>query len=389
MKRNSVAILILLAFFALVIGLNFVFFIDERAAEETEANADRSSYRSTPYGTKAFYTLLQESGYQVTHFEKPFTELKQSDPGTLIIIAPPAQNEVSEEELASLMKWLEGGGLSIVIDHDVHIPFGDANVETEPANLKQGARVLQPTDLTRGVQHVSLSTAASRVRIFSKAVTYHIGVDQAAILADIPVGKGRAVFLTDPHIVANNGLPEQDNLVLALNLLAERPKGKIAFDEFHHGYGASGAGGGFLSYFRGTPVPWMFWQIVLISALVVYTLGRRFGRPIPLRRERRTTNLEFVSSMGNITRLARAGDLAMQNVYTEFRKRLCRAVGLPTRVESPKLAAAAARRTRTEEREMRSMMARCEAIVQGKEVGDAELLSLVTRIREIEAELKL
>jgi hypothetical protein len=192
---------------------------------------------------------------------------------------------------------------------------------------------------------------------------------------------------TDPHVVANNGLAEKDNLILALNLLTDRPKGKIAFDEYHHGYGSSGASGGLMAYFRGTPVPWIMWQLGLIALLVVYSLGRRFGRPIPLRHESRTANLEFVSSMANITRLARASDLAMQNIYAEFRKRLCRAVGLPPGVETPRLAAAAARRLKTEERGLRTLMARCEAITQGKSVTDGELLSLVIKIREIEAAL--
>ena len=67
--------------------------------------------------------------------------------------------------------------------------------------------------------------------------------------------------------------------------------------------------------------------------------GGCFARPLPLRRERRTTNLEFVSSMATITRLARATDLAMQNVYWDFRKRLCRYSGLPSNVDSARLAA--------------------------------------------------
>jgi hypothetical protein len=188
--------------------------------------------------------------------------------------------------------------------------------------------------------------------------------------------------------VANNGIAERDNMNLALNLVGDRPNGRIAFDEFHHGYGVSfGTGGGLMAYFKGTPVPSMFWQAGLVGFLAVYTLGRRFGRPVPLRRERRTTNLEFVSSLANVTRLARASDLAMQNIYAEFRKRLARVAGLPPGVATPRLAAAAARRANIPERDMRTLMARCEAVADGKPIGEAELLKLVVRIREIEADL--
>jgi hypothetical protein len=386
-KRNAGALLILLVVFLLVVGLNFAFFVEERSGEENEATGNRSSYRATPYGTKAYYTLLEESGYPVTRFEKAFTALKADDPGTLVVISPPDQNPLSAEEVASLTRWVEGGGLLVVIDRVIDIPIGEANIKTESAS-SQNVRVYQPTRLTKGVERISLSDIASRVQVRgTRLTTSHIGDDHAPVLADVKIGAGRIILLADPHVVANNGISERDNLVLALNMLADRPDGRIAFDEFHHGYGSQTAGGGLMAYFRGTPVPWMFWQLALVGGLAVYTLGRRFARPIPLKHERRTTNLEFVSSLANITRLARASDLAMQNIYVEFRKRLCKVAGLPPTAATSVVAAAAARRAHIEESEMRRLLARCEAIAEGKQVSETELLKLVTQIRELESKL--
>lgn len=385
MKRNASAILLLVSLFLLVVALNFVFFIDQRATgEEDELTADRSSYRATPYGTLALYSLLEESHYNVTRFEKRFTELKDREPGTLLVIAPPETHNPDQEEFEAVTKWVEAGGLLIIVDRQIDVSIGDAAIHTEQPGLKSNVHTMQPTLLTRGVEHVALSEYASRVNVDSRSVTYHIGDDQA-VLADTPVGKGRVVLLTDPYVVANNGISQADNVVLALNLLAARPAGTIAFDEYHHGYGASTTGGGLLSYFRGTPVPWMLAQIGLIAALVVYSRGRRFGRPLPLKRERRTTNLEFVSSMANITRLAHATDLAMENIYGEFRKRLCRFGGVPAKVENERLAASVARRARLDERELVTLLNRCEGVSQGEHVSESELLKLVARIREIEA----
>ena len=144
-----------------------------------------------------------------------------------------------------------------------------------------------------------------------------------------------------------------------------------------------------MSYFRGTPVPWMMAQAGLIAALVVYSFGRRFGRPLPLRRERRTTNLEFVSSMANITRLAEATDLAMENIYSEFRKRLCRYSAVPPGTDNQKLASAASRRSKLDERELSLLLWRCDKVARGDETSDSELLKLTMRIREIEIQLGL
>ena len=144
-----------------------------------------------------------------------------------------------------------------------------------------------------------------------------------------------------------------------------------------------------MAYFRGTPAPWIMAQVGLIAMVAIYTYGRRFGRPVPLRRERRTTNLEFVSGMANITRLARARDVAMQNIYLEFRKRLCHYSSMPSKIETSQLAAAVARRSTLNERELGRLLMLCEQVTRGRTVGDSELLDLVAGIRDVETALKL
>lgn len=389
MKRSTSAVLLVLVIFFFLVALNFLFFVDTQKEEETEHNGNRSSYRTTPYGTQAFYTLLEETGYPVMRLEKPYNEITDRDGiGTLVLISLPTENNPTEAEFQALSDWLGAGRQLIIIDQTVHLnkEFGDIEANTTFA-MKAEPKLLQPTRFTFGVERVKTGDAATRIRLNSHSAVYHIGDDTGALLADARVKEGRIVFLTDPHVVANNGIKEADNVILALNLFSDRPTGKIAFDEFHHGHGSHAAEAeGILAYFRGTPVPWLFWQGVLIAAVAAYTFGRRFARPLPLKRERRTTNLEFVSSMANITRLARATDLAMQNVYWDFRKRLCRYCGLPSNVDSEKLAAKAARRARLNEQELARLLMVCDQVSRGRPVSDAELLKLVTRIREIESQ---
>lgn len=389
MRRNTRAILLLAVLFLLLVGLNFFFFVDNRDSQENELTGNRSSYRSTPYGTLAFYTLLEESGYPVTRLETPFTTLKERDDiSTLVIIAPPPTAPFTAEEFESLGEWVEAGNLLIVIDREIEVAVGSVDISTHPGNTQSSVHTFQPTIYTRGVKEPKFSGHANRVTVDSHDVTYHIGDDRGAVLADSKAGIGRIVLLTDPFVVANNGIAEGDNVVLALNLFAERNQGHIAFDEYHHGYGGASSGG-VMSYFEGTPVPWMLWQIGLIALLIVYSYGRRFARPLPLVRERRTTNLEFVSSMANITRLARATDLAMKSVYSEFHKRLCRYSGLPPKTDMGRLAAITARRAKIDENELRRLLTRCEEVAGGRTVSEAELLQLVSRVREVESQLKL
>jgi hypothetical protein len=389
LKRNATAILLLLGIFLLIVGLNFVFMVDEQESQETEQTGSRSSYRSTPYGTMAYYTLLQQSGYNVTRFEKPFTKLRERpEVSTLVIISPPPTVAFQEEEFTALNDWVAKGNLLIIIDREIFVEVGEAKISTAYNREEFKARPLQPTLYADGVEDLKLSNFASRVTVESQATIYHYGDDKGAVLADTGVGEGRVLAFTDPYVVANNGIAEADNVRLAVNLLTKAPGGVIAFDEFHHGYGSSHSEG-VMAYFEGKPVKWMFWQMALIAALLVYTYGRRFARPVPLKRESRTTNLEFVSSMANITRLAKASDLAMQNIYSDFRNKLCRYSGLPTRVDSPRLAATAARRMQSSERDLRDLLAKCEKVIHGEATSDAELLRLVSRIRDIESEIRI
>jgi hypothetical protein len=91
--------------------------------------------------------------------------------------------------------------------------------------------------------------------------------------------------------------------------------------------------------------------------------------------------------MANITRLAQASDLAMQNIYSKFRKRLCRFSGLPVKVETARLAEVTARRAGIDARDLAALLSRCEEVASGDKINDSELLKFVSRIREIETRL--
>ena len=78
------------------------------------------------------------------------------------------------------------------------------------------------------------------------APVVHMTSGEKNILVDVPFGEGTIVYLTDPYIVSNTGIGMVDNAQLAINLLTAAG-GLVAFDEYHHGYGASN--NRFLEYF--------------------------------------------------------------------------------------------------------------------------------------------
>src|SRR6185369_1493483 len=155
------------------------------------------------------------------------------------------------------------------------------------------------------------------------APVVHVEDDSGALLVDYAYGWGSIVVLTDPYIVSNGGLALQDNLTLAINMLEGLERdGLIAFDEYHQGRGVSR--NPFASYFEGTPVIAIAGQLVLLVLVVLWTNGRRFGRPLPLPYVDRRSSLEFVASMAELQERSRAYDLAIENIYSRTRRVLAR-----------------------------------------------------------------
>src|SRR5205085_2379233 len=148
MKRSTSAVLLVLVIFFFLVALNFMFFVDTQTAEETEQTGNRSSYRTTPYGTQALYTLLEETGYPVMRLEKPYNEITDRDGiGTLVLIALPSQGGPSQEEFDALSHWVEGGKQLLIIDQTVHLDkeLGDVEANTTFAMPNSEPKPLQPT----------------------------------------------------------------------------------------------------------------------------------------------------------------------------------------------------------------------------------------------------
>src|SRR5262249_48818155 len=126
----------------------------------------------------------------------------------------------------------------------------------------------------------------------SPAPVVHLSETTGALLVDYSYGSGRIVVLSDPYIVSNGGIKLDDNLLLAVNVLASE-SGLIAFDEVHQGRAATH--NAFVTYFANTPVLAICGQVVLMLLAIVWTRSRRFARPLPLPQVDRRSSLEFVA----------------------------------------------------------------------------------------------
>ncbi|HEY0460950.1 MAG TPA: DUF4350 domain-containing protein [Pyrinomonadaceae bacterium] len=222
----------------------------------------------------------------------------------------------------------------------------------------------------------------------ARAPVVHLDADGRNLLVDVPYGAGQIVFLSDPYVVANGGINLVDNAQLAINVVASR-EGIIAFDEYHQGYGANS--NRLFEFFAGTPVVPIFIQLALLLALVFFSQSRRFARAVPEPEPSRLSKLEYVSAMAELQQRTKGYDLAIENIYTDFRRRVSRLVGVDAlNVRRQDLALLIVERLRDENPgELEELMQRCEDVMHGDATGKKEVLRLTTRLREIENKLGL
>lgn len=430
---------------AVLVGLNALSYVQQETIPDSESQPNRSTYNNGATGTRALFELLKANGRNVVRWrEAPDAAFEQYDPEKLdtFVIIGSVRREIAEDEAQHVLAWVSAGGQLVVIDRDPHpnllattSPWEVAVEEArnnlsasergylifsvDPANQSQmtarisAVKPSQPTQFNVQVNAVQPSKFSTSVRLtrvpqpeetLDEQVTeegeegaaeplqslgpvVHLTDPDRTLLADFPFGAGRIVLLTDPYVVANGGIELADNAQAALNVLGSR-SGPIAFDEYHQGFGNDR--NRLLSYFSGTPVIPIFLQIFALTALVIFSRGRRFGRPLPAPGEDRLSKLEYVAAMAQLQRRTRAYDLAVENIYTDFRRRASRSFGVDSfHVSKEELSRLIGHRLGRDPGKVRELIEGCEDVIYGDRASKSQVLALVRKIRELEDALGL
>jgi hypothetical protein len=219
------------------------------------------------------------------------------------------------------------------------------------------------------------------------APVVHISSGEKNIVVDAPFGAGRIVFLTDPFVVSNSGINIVDNAQIGINIVTANG-GLIAFDEYHQGFGVND--NQLVQYFAGTPVIPIIAQIGLLIGLIFLSQSRRFARPLPADEPNRLSKLEYVAAMAELQQRTKGYDLAIENIYTDFRRRVSRLLGVDNQSTSRKdLAHLVSERLNRDELEIYNLMRKCEDIMHGERTNKKTVLKLTSDLREIEEALGL
>lgn len=447
MRQRLTIILTFVVIIGLLVIINALSHVEQEPEHDMEFAPNRSTYHAGPTGTRALHDFLNESGHKVMRWRES-SERLFSESGRRVstfVVVGRTRVPFDHQDYEVLLRWVRHGGRLVLIDRlpdsrfltaeGWHISVRDSvspTPDTNPGDVKQmtenvtAVQPVQPTLLTNNIANVMPSRFISRLRIEpppgpspspspttapaqivvnpeptpveiyqdeeaedqSPAPVVHLADSYGPLLVDYKYGSGTIVILTDPYIVANGGIGLQDNLSLAMNMLEGlNPDGLIAFDEYHQGRGITR--NAFASYFEGTPVLAIAGQLVLLLLVVLWTNGRRFGRPLPLPYVDRRSSLEFVASMAELQERSRAFDLAIENIYSRTRRVLARHAGVDYNSSRAEIAERVASRSTIDRKELETLMRQCEETINGEPITWRQSIQLVRQLRELERNLGL
>jgi hypothetical protein len=454
MRQRLTVLFLVFGIVLILVGLNALTYVQTQKEADSELKPNRSTYNSGATGTQAFFALLSETGRRPVRWQDSPDGLttNKNKPDVFVMIGQ-MRRDITENETTALMRWVSQGGKLVVIDREPPKELcattsnwkltisSDPAVEllsVDPADQGQmidgaeAAKPVQPSIFTKNVSSVQPSRFAGSVTFERSerenstsgdgsglpvnarelerptpedsmdtgsgnedgsngsaplAPVVHVAGNQKNILVDVPYGSGRIIYLTDPFIVSNSGIGIVDNAQLALNIVAS-PAGTIAFDEYHQGYGSNA--NRLFQYFEGTPIIAIFVQALLLIGLVFISQSRRFARPVPEAEPDRLSKLEYIGAMAELQLRTRAYDLAIENIYTDFRRRATRALGLDNTSSSrSEISLAIADRLGIASSNVSMLMAQCEAIIQGEPTNKTATLELTAKLREMEEKLNI
>jgi hypothetical protein len=258
--------------------------------------------------------------------------------------------EVSASEREKLLGAVRDGATLIYVPWGAHDnPLLRAlDVKLHPAEKGLGLRTLvpaQPTPWTRGVERVE-----ANVQAYLELPPLHtaILVDsrlEEPVAAAVTYGQGQVIIIGAPELAMNKALARADNARFWRSLLSTvGQKGKLVFDEYHHGFTGERSLGEFAARYG-----LQFALLQLLLGVGFWALAlRRFGRPRNPAQDVRIGATDALSATSRLYREGKHHAHAGQAIVKGVAQELGALAGTGARAEPREVAQALKARGRTE-----------------------------------------
>lgn len=335
-----------------------------------------SVFNKKPSGLSGLRDILNKIGQKTIVWQTPYRYLT-GEKGMLVILYP-TEKSLSELESKQILDWVEKGNDLVYFDHfsyklSRHL-IDKLSIETKDGDdLVDKKLPLSQTAVPEFAHVPSLLISAER-RL--KGGTPLLADKSGTLISLVKHGKGRVLLGTVPSICSNRRLSNPEawpNFQFLANWFSTA-NGAVIFDERCHGF--SSATNVFHFLLRG-PTGLIFWQVMLILAVGVFSAAQRFGAMRQVAVTRKISNLEFIYGLSNAFRRARANTAVLEILGQSFKHRLCKALGISPHESSENIVSAWNSSKQSSSTNMDELIGNYERALSKKHLSDSDLRTLV------------
>ena len=334
-----------------------------------------SVFNKKPSGLSGMHDIVANIGKKSVTWQLPYRNLVDTK-GMLVIFQP--TESLSELDAKQILDWVYKGNDLIYFDHFAykltrHL-IDKLSIETKDGDDLTDKKIeLQQPSVPEFTHVPSLMLSAERRLVGGTPL---LADHSGTLISVVKHGKGRILLGTAPSLCSNRRLANQEawpNFQFLANWLSTA-NGAIIFDERCHGF--SSATNVFHFLLRG-PTGLIFWQLMLLLAVGVFSAAQRFGAISQVAVTRKISNLEFIYGLSNAFRRARANTAVLEILGQSFKNRLCKALGISPHESSENIVSAWNSSKQKSNSNMDELIGNYERALSKKHLSDSDLRSLV------------
>jgi hypothetical protein len=316
--------------------------LGSRRARNADTDQRRSTYLSTPSGTRAWAEALGRLGVRVERYRRPSLSLGQLDREAVFAVIGPMRGLGASEgaHLAGLDGDLLLAGLGTesamtCLGYRVAERRGDAAALKAPPDAEQ---LPMPRARAELVRHLATTVVDSSdtydgqrtsctVPRPSRIDTLLRTLNDRPVALRLGYADGRQVTLVaDDRLFRNQTLRETAAGPIVLGMVTPRYR-RLVVDEFDQGFPTSSGSlaGATLQWSVRSPWGWIVWQLVAVGVIALIASGIRFGPARSAIVRRRRSPLEHVRALATALAAARGHETAVRLMVQGLRRRLSRA----------------------------------------------------------------
>jgi len=311
-----------------------------------------STFLAGPQGSKALHEVLIRLGRPSERRRTALFTLAEDRvrrPAILVVLNPPIP--LQDAELEQVVEFVRNGGAVVAAGRGGGITrcagwrllperLRDDSVTVRPPRpglrLPPAARVLARWE-PEGAQRQRLQGLVKGEEDDPCSALIPSAFDTVLAAANgRPVilrlhyrGGGTITLAADPGWFTNAVWRDTDVPLVVLPLLTPRPDrpGRVAWDEYHQGFGqdALSLAGRTWGWLRGSPAGWAMLQLIAVALVWLALTAVRFGPARSVIERRRRSPLEHLEALAAGLESAADADTAVQRLVSGLRRRLNRA----------------------------------------------------------------